>query len=75
MPRAQGLPTDELSTQNGLLVTRAARCPVLIDPQGQGRSWLKNRETPNGLRIVTLADKHFRPILEACHLLSCACCR
>ena len=37
---------------------------MLVDPQGQGRGWLKNREAPNGLKIITLADKHFRTILE-----------
>jgi dynein heavy chain len=60
----QGLPTDDLSTQNGILALRAARWPLMIDPQGQGRSWIINRETPNGLKVVGFADKMFRFNLE-----------
>ena len=47
-----------------MLVTRATRFPVLIDPQGQGRAWLLQREAANGLRTILLSDKHFRAVLE-----------
>ena len=60
----QGLPTDDLSVQNGILVTRATRFPILVDPQGQGRAWLRQREAAAQLRTIGLADKSFRAALE-----------
>ena len=62
----QGLPTDDISVQNGIMVTRATRYPVLVDPQGQGINWLKNREQDNQLRVTSLNDKHFRNVLDDC---------
>ena len=59
-----GLPTDEVSIDNGILVTRGKRWPLMIDPQGQANSWVKSMESRNGLRVVKLTDSSFLRTLE-----------
>jgi hypothetical protein len=47
----QGLPSDGFSTENGVIVTRGRRWPLMIDPQCQALKWVKNME---GLNVSDL---------------------
>jgi len=67
----QGLPTDFLSTQNGILVTKSTRFPLLIDPQGQALNWIRNKEVDrlpswNGQNLVEISDSKLKDKLEFC---------
>lgn len=64
----EGLPQDNLSIQNGILVTRSSRFPLLIDPQGQALGWIRNREKDNvpPWQTTTLNDPKLRDKLEFC---------
>merc|ERR1719171_1560681 len=39
----EGLPADRISVENACVVTACARWPLMIDPQLQGVSWIKQR--------------------------------
>jgi dynein heavy chain len=62
----QGLPRDDFSTENAILVTKGRRWPLIIDPQEQANRWIKNREKENALKIIKMTDGHFLRILENC---------
>jgi len=62
----EGLPSDDLSVENGIMVTRSKKWPLMIDPQSQGMSWIKSREAKNAIKSTQLIDKRFRNHLEDC---------
>ncbi|KAI9348792.1 dynein heavy chain and region D6 of dynein motor-domain-containing protein [Zopfochytrium polystomum] len=58
-----GLPADTLSTENGILVMRGRRWPLMIDPQGQANRWIRNLEG-NNLKVIKLTESKFLRSLE-----------
>lgn len=62
----QGLPNDELSVQNALIVTKSSSYSLLIDPQSQGKMWIKNKESANELQVSNEKERqHFEKISAA----------
>lgn len=68
---AQGLPRDQVSTENGVLVNNSRRWPLMIDPQEQANRWIRNKEAANGLRVVKATDGSMLRILESCIRVGC----
>jgi len=60
----EGLPSDDLSVQNGIMTTLADRWPIMVDPQSQGNRWVKSREASNEVFVTNFQDRFFRQKLE-----------
>eukprot|EP00397_Hematodinium_sp_SG-2012_P003885 GEMP01003895.1.p1 GENE.GEMP01003895.1~~GEMP01003895.1.p1 ORF type:complete len:1122 (+),score=230.34 GEMP01003895.1:113-3367(+) len=43
--KAQGLPADELSQENALMITKSLQVPFIVDPNSQAISWLQKHLT------------------------------
>jgi dynein heavy chain len=62
---SEGLPSNDLSIQNGILTTRGSRFPLCVDPQSQAINWIKKKEGKmlEG-RIRTFNDSDFLKQME-----------
>ncbi|RLU20605.1 hypothetical protein DMN91_007218 [Ooceraea biroi] len=61
---SEGLPPDELSVQNGILILKASRFPFCIDPQQEALNWIKKREQKKNLKILSFTDADFLKQVE-----------
>jgi dynein heavy chain len=55
----EGLPADRISVENGAIITKADRWPLIIDPQLQGIKWIRKHEemacAAQGTQLVVLS--------------------
>eukprot|EP00954_Amorphochlora_amoebiformis_P004328 337727-Amorphochlora_amoeboformis.AAC.1 len=51
-----GLPTDAVSIDSAVVVSRAERWPLMIDPQSQANHWIKKMYKDKGLEITTFRN-------------------
>jgi len=65
----QKLPSDQVSSENGSILTSSDRYSLMIDPQLQGITWIKTKEANNSLESTRLTPETMNSaikILERC---------
>jgi dynein heavy chain len=50
------LPPDSVSIENGAILSNSARYSLIIDPQLQGITWLKEKEKDSNLQVTRLTN-------------------
>merc|ERR1711871_590853 len=60
------LPSDPVSVDNAILVTRGKRWPLCIDPQGQAHAWILNMEEQHNMEVTTMSDQNMLRSVENC---------
>jgi len=65
--KSEGLPGDDLSTENAIAILSCIRTPLIIDPSTHASKWLKNHissRNDKAVEMVTLQDPRFTSQLE-----------
>uniref|UniRef100_A0A3Q3LA71 Dynein cytoplasmic 2 heavy chain 1 n=1 Tax=Labrus bergylta TaxID=56723 RepID=A0A3Q3LA71_9LABR len=50
--KSQGLPSDDLSMENALVILQSVACPFLIDPSSRATEWLRTHLSQNRLEVI-----------------------
>jgi dynein heavy chain 1 len=61
--QADGLPGDNLSLENGVILDHGIRFPLVIDPSGQAISFLINKYKDEKIQTTSFLDKAFTKTL------------
>lgn len=64
---AASLPNDNLSIENGIIMFKSRRWPLMIDPQNQANKFIKNlgkEEADSGLDLFKMSDGNLLRNLE-----------
>lgn len=60
-----GLPRDSFSIENGIIISKARRWPLMIDPESQANKWIRKMEgKENTLQVLKLTEDNFLRTLE-----------
>ncbi|XP_072706738.1 cytoplasmic dynein 2 heavy chain 1 isoform X3 [Ciconia boyciana] len=62
--KTEGLPSDDLSIENALVILQSKVCPFLIDPSFRATEWLKTHLKESRLEVINQQDTNFLTTLE-----------
>lgn len=61
-----GLPRDQFSADNGIIMDSSRRWSLFVDPQSQANKWIKAMEKSNDLKVCKFSDSNYMKIVELC---------
>lgn len=61
-----GLPKDDTSTENGIIIEKTKRWPLMIDPQSQANKFIKNLGSKHeeGINVVKTTEPNLMRTIE-----------
>ncbi|PFH54718.1 hypothetical protein AMATHDRAFT_72478 [Amanita thiersii Skay4041] len=63
--QSKSLPSDNLTTENAIMLKRFNRYPLIIDPTGQATAFLLNEYKERKITVTSFLDEAFLKVLES----------